>query len=221
MQMAAKIGRILWTVSPQHSYWEKKYIATASVCYSRGLRNSYTVGMIGTTNQEQTSVYTYCMVGLSKREQVAMQIYCNFFEKWLSRYLTCTGKLPDTIIVYREGLSEAQIKRSVGEELEQLYAVIEQKIRKAVPNYKDYNPEVVYMTVNKKVSSKFYDYGKNKETGKPYACNPESGSVIFCEMASNNQIDFYLTPQRVLSGTATPCQYRIVYYNGQNQNLST
>jgi hypothetical protein len=101
LQMAAKVGRTLWTVQPQHSYWDNKFVATASVCYSRGLRNSYTVGMVGTSNPEQTSVYTYCMVGLSKREQVPMQIYCNFFEKWLSRYLSCAGKLPDTIIVYR------------------------------------------------------------------------------------------------------------------------
>lgn len=117
------------------------------------------MAMVGTTNETLTSVYTYCMVGLGKREQVAMQIYCNFFEKWLSEYLARTKRLPDTLIVYREGLSDAQIKVTVGQELEQLYYVIEQRIRKYVKGYEKYNPEVVFMTVNKKVNSKFYDCG--------------------------------------------------------------
>lgn len=37
-------------------------------------------------------------------------------------------------------------------------------------------------------------------------------------MAQNNQIDFYLVPQHVNSetGTATPAQYRLIFYKGQN-----
>jgi chitinase len=101
LEIAAKVGKKLWTVPPQHPYWKDRFVATASLSYSKGLKNSFTMAMVGTTNNTQTSVYTYCMVGLSKREQVAMQIYANFFEKWLAEYLRCSKKLPDTIIVYR------------------------------------------------------------------------------------------------------------------------
>jgi hypothetical protein len=106
----------------------------------------------------------------------------------------------------------------VGQEIEQLYHVIEQRIRKNVKGYEQYNPEVVFMTVNKKVNSKFYESGTN-ENKQRWVKNPSSGSVIFCEMASNGQIDFYLTPMRVPSGAATPCQYRIIYYNAKDQPI--
>ena len=36
-------------------------------------------------------------------------------------------------------------------------------------------------------------------------------------MASNDLIDFYLVPQTTEVGTASPCQYRLIYYHPQGQ----
>ena len=60
--------------------------------------------------------------------------------------------------------------------------------------YANYNPEVVFFIVNKNVNSKFYDFDP-KNTAR--FGNPNSGSVIFNQMASGGQIDFYLVPQKV------------------------
>jgi aubergine len=117
--------------------------------------------------------------------------------------------LPDTIIVYREGLSDMQIKKSIREELESLYFIIN-LIRKR-KEFANYSPEIVFFIVNKKVNSKFYDFDqKNAHDFR----NPSTGSVIFNQMASAGQIDFYLVPQKVdeCMGAAIPSQYKLVYY---------
>ena len=49
--------------------------------------------------------------------------------------------------------------------------------------------------------------------------NPSSGSVIYCELASNNEIDFFLVTQKTEKtekGTVTPTQYKLVYYHPEN-----
>ena len=52
--------------------------------------------------------------------------------------------------------------------------------------------------------------------------NPSSGSVIYNELATNNEIDFFLVPQKTDIGTVTPTQYKLVYYHAENtpQNSS-
>lgn len=169
---------------------------------------------MGTTDNNQSSVYSYSMVNLSIKDQIPVQIYRNFFQNWLATYAEREGRLPDSIVIYREGLSDVQIKKTISVELESLYESINSM--RANPKCKDYSPEVALFIVNKKVNSKFFDFDqKNKERFG----NPTSGSVIFCEMASHGQIDFYLVAQKVNEavGTATPTQYRLIYYKAEGQ----
>lgn len=127
--------------------------------------------------------------------------------------------LPDTLIIYREGLSDAQIKKTVNDEIDCLHLIIN-KIKSNFSQFKEYNPEIVFFTVNKKVNSKFYDFKQNTEANQMFVNNPSSGSIIYCEMAARNEIDFYLVPQVVSSesGTASPSQYRLIYYKAKNLN---
>jgi hypothetical protein len=126
------------------------------------------------------------MTGLSGKDQIATQIYRNFFLNWLSNYAIREKSLPDTIIIYREGLSDIQIKKTLNEEIDTLHQILT-CIRKSETNgdkYKNYNPEIAVFTVNKKINSKFYDFDqKNKDR----CSNPTTGSVIFCEMANTIQ----------------------------------
>jgi hypothetical protein len=73
----------------------------------------------------------------------------------------------------------------------------------------NYDPEIIYLTVNKRTSTRFFD----NSTTDPR--NAKAGSVIFDELAKNNTMDFHLISQHVENhdGTAAPTQYRIVYRN--------
>jgi hypothetical protein len=49
LQMAAKAGSKLWIVPKSHTYWQGKRVALASVSYSKGAKNNFTVALVGTT----------------------------------------------------------------------------------------------------------------------------------------------------------------------------
>ena len=57
------------------------------------------------------------MVNLSLKDQIPVQIYRNFFQNWLAAYAEREGVLPDSIVIYREGLSDVQIKKTISVEL--------------------------------------------------------------------------------------------------------
>ena len=108
--------------------------------------------------------------------------------------------------------------------------VFTQKIKK-------FSPEIIYLTVNKKINSRFYMHRVRKEEEmkkmleknkaektkekvekeeKPdpnVVKNPLPGSVIYREMSGNDMIDFLLAPQKVEQGCTNPCQYRLVFYH--------
>jgi hypothetical protein len=124
LQMAAKAGSKLWIVPKSHKYWEGKRVALASISYSKGQKNNFTIALVGTTENDQGSVYSYSMTGLPMKDQIPTQIYRNFFDQWLRNYLKREKSLPDSLIIYREGLSDVQIKKTIIEELESLYHTI-------------------------------------------------------------------------------------------------
>jgi len=80
----------------------------------------------------------------------------------------------------------------------------------------NYSPDILYLTANKKINSRFYAVieGKASKSSKDFS-NPISGSIIMEEMSVNNAYDFHLVPQFVNSGTATPTQYKVVYNNSK------
>ena len=62
-----------------------------------------------------------------------------------------------------------------------------------------------YISVNKKTDLKFF-----QEKGRGYE-NPQSGTVIDTEVIAPNDYQFYLQPQYVNQGTATPVEYHVLY----------
>lgn len=117
LQMAAKSGNKLWVVPKSHEYWTGRRVALASVSFSRGIKNNFTIALVGTTDNDQSSVYSYSMTNLSRKDQVAAQVFRNFFQQWLMAYGEREKALPNCIVLYREGLSDVQIKKTINDEL--------------------------------------------------------------------------------------------------------
>ena len=113
---------------------------------------------------------------------------------------------------------------------------------------KEFSPEVVYLTVNKKINSRFYlhrvreeeemkkvlEKNKEKKDEKTennlekkekldpnVVKNPLPGSVIYSKMSGNDMIDFLLAPQKVEQGCTNPCQYRLVFYHQEKTKFGT
>ena len=112
-------------------------------------------------------------------------------------------------------MSDAQAQVQLRPELESLHYMVEQIGEKT--KTKNYEPEIVYMTVNKKINSRFFiaegnnhqQQGGNKFI--PKVLNPSSGSVIVEEVSKNDAYDFHLAAQLVTQGTCTPTHYTVAY----------
>ena len=77
--------------------------------------------------------------------------------------------MPSVVIIYREGLSEDQLRKQVYREVRILRKVISSKVPKSL----NYDPEIIYVTVNKRSSIRFFDNsGKDPK-------NVSEGSVVF------------------------------------------
>ena len=208
LQIAAKYGIPLWEVKRQSEYWKDKSVATMGLSFSRCPSDgTFTLGMVGMTSNSQTSVHTFCKSGMNNREAIPKNILDNFNLTWLQKYYKTEQRLPDTIVVYREGLSEAQLRKTVCPEVISLEDAVK-KIRTKSAEFTDYSPEIVFLTVNRKINSRFYMNNPKKNVQK----NPTPGSVVYCEMSNQEAIDFLLIPQKVDKGCATPCQYRLAFY---------
>lgn len=117
------------------------------------------------------------------------------------------------IIVYREGLAEAQIAKYVRPEIRSLQKTIQiigEKVK-----VQNYNPEMLFIGVNKKISMRFYNILSKDQGGKfiPNLGNPDSGSVVVEQMSVGSLMDFHLAAQKVTQGTCTPTQYITIYKN--------
>lgn len=127
---------------------------------------------------------------------------------WAKTFYLANKKLPETIILYREGLSDSQAKdqlsRSEIPALEGMIQIIKEKTQT-----QNYRPGFMVVIANKKINSRFFNtVGQGV---KPKLMNPDSGSVIVEPMSSNGAYDFHLASQYVSQGTCTPTRFRVAY----------
>ena len=162
------------------------------------------------------------------------------------RGLRETGKAPhppNYIIIYRQGGNHVQNLKLLQEEVPIFVNYINNKKEKS-EKYKD--TKLTYICCNLKGDLKFFEennnansnsrydnhkynnnYNNNKsETGngnKNYQ-NPSSGLCVDEKVIQKNKYEFYIQPQYVNQGTATPCHYEVLYQdydeNNPESNLS-
>lgn len=132
--------------------------------------------------------------------------------KWIQTYFKKNTSLPDTLIVYRDGVGEGQIVKILDMELPSLQKAIETAAKKVRPGY---SPEVIFLLANKKVPQRMFEnpgaYGRGRGgKGGSKISNPPPGSIVAGPMSRYN-FDFFMVPQWVNQGTATPTHYVVVH----------
>ena len=115
--------------------------------------------------------------------------------------------MPETIIIYREGISKSQLSRSLKRELETLEKMKEAV--KAKTPFKNYSPEILYILVNKYSNSKFFEGDVEKKQFK----NPYPGGVIVDSLSETDFFECHLTPHPVdKSMTSSPTHFTVCYH---------
>jgi len=127
----------------------------------------------------------------------------------LSKHITKKNKtLPGGIIIYRQGVSKEQ-KEILWPEIDNIEKLLNGNgsltmlKQNPIPYY--------YVLVNKKTHLKFFEISGsgNKENYN----NPQTGLVLFDQVTDLNIFEFYMQPQLVTQGTATPTNYHVAFGN--------
>ena len=137
-----------------------------------------------------------------------------FMEIALSEYFKKRNSFPDGVIIYRQGISKGQ-KHYLTTEVEHLHKIFAGESGK---NYlKDVKIKYYYVLVNKKPSLKFFEEGSNNKMNRndnriTYD-NQESGLLICDKVIDSDRFEYYIQPQKVTQGTATPTCFQVEYGN--------
>jgi hypothetical protein len=174
MQMNVKAGHPLWIVRNSHPVWKENTVAVAGLANSKGKKGT-TLAFVGTIRDDLSNCFSDCKQ-LRKKDDLSSALYSGFFTQWLQTWFkTNQNRLPNVLVLYREGLNEVQARIQFELEVQGLLDTIEVVKEKAKkPNYK---PTILYLLVNKKPNSRIFE-GEGKGKTLNYS-NPEPGSVIF------------------------------------------
>ena len=124
---------------------------------------------------------------------------------------------PDYIIIYRQGGNEFYNRCLAVDELG-IFKEVLNKLRESNKENEDCNyanTKLYYICCNLKSDLKFFQEEENLKYK-----NPSSGLIIDQYVTQQNKFEFYLQPQYVNQGTATPSHYEVMYYDEKNNNLN-
>lgn len=113
--------------------------------------------------------------------------------------------LPDRLVIYRDGLSEAQFDMCKNQELP--------KITKAINNVYDSGnaPKILLVCSVKRHHARFFDPGNAPVAIIDNNKNPRPGVAVFKTITYGQDKDFFLVSQKTIQGTARPCHYVVLH----------
>ena len=127
----------------------------------------------------------------------------SFIKEAYEKYLKENDKHPPkNVIIYRQGIAYNQLKFVEGE-----VNLIKKVCEELKMNY-------YYVNVNTRVTIKFFEYNSYKSyNNKGAHKNPEQGLVVLDQVTNYKKFEFYIQPQKVNIGSATPTYFHVPYGN--------
>jgi len=146
--------------------------------------------------------------------QTARLEIVNALEPAMVRLLKCfqgrnNGKLPATIIVYRDGVGDGQFEQVVNREIPAIKGAM------MLLGYPDNACKIAMIICQKGHHTRLF-YEESVTDGKPNYINPCPGLVVDStggqdSITSAKYNEFYLNSHAAIQGTAKPCKYALVY----------
>ena len=195
LQINAKLGGISYKADVDKEIKNRKIMVI-------GVDSSHTrkrtgVAMVASINESFTDFYNKEQI--IKEENKAQLQFCvsSFIAEAVSEYNKKNTEIPKSIIIYRQGVSLHQ-KLQLKEEILQIEEMCKTK-----------NILFYYILVNTKTTYKFFEVDESEEE----FYNPESGLLVLDGVTNRNYFEFYIQPQQVTGGSATPTCFHVAYGN--------
>ena len=151
--------------------------------------------MVATINTSFTNFYNKEEIIKEEKKERFLFAISSFIEEALGKYSGLNKQLPGGIIIYRQGVSFQQ-KEFLDNEVINIQKVCD---KNKIP--------YEYILVNTKTTYKFFEKNKNEYK------NPEGGLLVINGVTNRNLFEFYIQPQQVTGGSATPSCFTVAYGN--------
>ena len=210
LQINCKLGGANYFLNLDKNIFERNIIfvginfgLNASHTWERGEKGAIT--MVATKDKYFSKFCTFNEIIDCKDKNyilVIQEIISNFIDNLILKYKKEEGCTPKNIIFYRQGISQYAID-AIKSEI---------KIIEEICNSKNIN--YYYTIVNMKTSLKLFEFNTRKTNyEKGNYKNPEPGLVVLDKVTDTNKFEFYLQPQKVTQGSATPTYFHVIYGN--------
>ena len=181
LQINSKLSGVSYLVKFEDEIKKRKLmIIGVDSSHIKGKRTGF--AMVATIN---TSFTNFCnkeiIIEEANKEKLQIGISV-FIKEALAEYKKLNGKLPNGIIIYRQGVSFQQ-KEYLKNEVKNIQKVCEEN---KILYY--------YILVNTKTTYKFFEIKDSKYK------NPEGGLLVLDGVTNRNFFEFYIQPQKVTGG---------------------
>ncbi|OQV19385.1 Protein argonaute-3 [Hypsibius exemplaris] len=228
LQMNCKLGGHLWRMGkfvvpprPDDDPMTMMVIGIDSYHDLRRLRPTATA-MVASTDEDFTRWHSRCNFQPPKAE-LGSGLKISFMSA-LNAYVKANRNLPNTIVIFRDGISDNELDQVVKSELPQILEVCKDPTvimellgcswsgseSSSSKSEADYNPEVYFIIVQKRINQRLFLIEGSKE-GKQALANPKPGTVVDEIITRRDMYDFYLVPQNVREGSVTPVHFIVIY----------
>ena len=195
LQINAKLRGISFKTIQDKSINDRK-IMVIGVDSSHINNKGTGVGMVATINDSFTDFFNKEEIIKEKNNREYLQYNISaFIENAIEAYKKENKEYPKSIIIYRQGVSLQQ-KEFLKTEIAQIDF-----------SCKTHSILYYYILVNTKVNFKFFENINDKLE------NASTGLLIIDGITNRNFFEFYIQPQEVKQGSATPTCFHVAYGN--------
>ena len=178
------------------------------------------IGLKSQVNRK-TGKIKYCMTSTKNRflncintamkecdnnKQQRQELLQNMFKEAIKSLMKFSPKAPNYIILYRRGGNFMDNLKLVLDEKDIFINVVKELESNEKNKGTDMKIPFYYICCNLKSDMKFFEFN---EGNKSYF-NPKSGLIIDESVTQKNKFEFYIQPQFVNQGTATPSHYQVM-----------
>jgi len=194
LQINAKLGGISYKAVIDKEINDRKLMVIGvDSSHIKGKRTG--VAMVATINDSFTDFYNKEEIIKEENKEQLQFCISSFIEQAIVAYNKKNKNAPKGIVIYRQGVSLQQ-KEFLKTEIQQIDSVCKTK-----------NILYYYILVNTKTTFKFFE-----KSNKGYS-NPGSGLLVIDGVTNRNYFEFYIQPQEVTQGSATPTCFHVAYGN--------
>nr|XP_055054548.1 piwi-like protein 2 [Misgurnus anguillicaudatus]XP_055054549.1 piwi-like protein 2 [Misgurnus anguillicaudatus]XP_055054550.1 piwi-like protein 2 [Misgurnus anguillicaudatus] len=192
LQINCKLGGELWTVSvPLKSLM----VIGVDVHHDASKKSRSVMGFVASLNSMLTKWYSRVTFQMPHEEIISGFRVCLLAA--LQKYYEVNHTFPEKIVIYRDGVSDGQLKTVELYEIPQILKCFE-----TIPNYE---PKLAFIVVQKRISTTLYSYGSD------HFGTPSPGTVLDHTVTNRDWVDFYLMAHSIRQGCGLPTHYITVH----------